>query len=351
MGSDLLHCSVVVCAYTEKRWDDLVAAMGSLRAQTMAPDEVIVVVDHNPELLARVAAELPQVTSVGNPERRGLSGARNAGLAVATGDIVAFLDDDAAAEPDWLALLVEGYENPAVVGVGGSAEPEWTSGRPAWFPREFDWVVGCTYRGMPASAAPVRNMIGCNMSFRREIFEDLGGFTAGIGRLGTRPVGCEETELCIRIGQRRPGSVIWFDPRAVVHHKVPAARANWAYFRSRCYAEGLSKAAVSGLVGSDQALASERAYSTKTLPKGVLAALRDGVRGERAGFGRAAAIVAGVSIASVGYGLGKVAPRRFINPDGPQATAPRDAKRTGGASGTGGADGTGTDDAQTVQAS
>ena len=129
MGSDLLRCSVVVCAYTEKRWDDLVAAVGSLQAQTMAPHEVIVVVDHNPELLARVAAELPQVTSVENPGRRGLSGARNAGLAVATGDIVAFLDDDAAAEPDWLALLVEGYENPAVVGVGGSAEPEWASGR------------------------------------------------------------------------------------------------------------------------------------------------------------------------------------------------------------------------------
>ena len=133
MGSDLLRCSVVVCAYTEKRWDDLVAAVGSLRAQTMAPDEVIVVVDHNPELLARVAAELPQVTSVGNPERRGLSGARNAGLAVATGDIVAFLDDDATAEPHWLALLVEGYQNPAVVGVGGSANPYGpAAGRPGF---------------------------------------------------------------------------------------------------------------------------------------------------------------------------------------------------------------------------
>ena len=335
MASDPLRCSVVVCAYTEKRWDDLVAAVGSLAAQTVTPHEVIVVVDHNPGLLARVAAELPQVLSVENAGRQGLSDARNSGLAVATGDIVAFLDDDAEAEPEWLALLLEGYRDPAVVGVGGYAEPAWASGRPAWFPREFDWVVGCTYRGLPASAAPVRNMIGCNMSFRRAVFGDLGGFTAGIGRLGTRPVGCEETELCIRIGQRHPGSVIWFDPRAVVHHKVPATRANWAYFRSRCYAEGLSKAAVSGLVGSDQALASERAYTTRTLPKGVLAGLRDGLRGERAGFGRAAAIVAGVGIASAGYALGKVAPRRFID-----AGAPQEAAGAGGA-----------DDPRMVQAS
>jgi len=199
-----------------------------------------------------------------------------------------------------------------VVGAGGFAAPVWAAGRPAWFPREFDWVVGCTYRGMPETASPVRNLIGCNMSFRREVFEEVGGFTAEIGRLGTRPVGCEETELCIRIGQRRPASVLLFDPRAVVHHNVPASRATWSYFRSRCYAEGLSKAAVAALVGADSALESERRYATRTLPAGVLAGLGAGVRFQRGGFGRAAAIVSGVSIAAVAYGLGKVAPRRFV---------------------------------------
>jgi hypothetical protein len=160
-------------------------------------------------------------------------------------------------------------------------------------------------------ASPVRNLIGCNMSFRREIFADLGGFTAGIGRLGTRPVGCEETELCIRIGQRRPGSVILFDPRALVHHHVPGSRGTWAYFRSRCYAEGLSKAAVAALVGAGEGLASERAYTTRTLPRGVVNGIAAGVKGEAGGFGRAAAIVAGVSLATVGYGLGRLSPRRF----------------------------------------
>ncbi len=312
MASGRVRFSVVICAYTEKRWDDLVAAVESLRVQTHSPEEVILVIDHNPGLAARVWREIPDVTCVENHGRQGLSDARNSGLAVATGDVVAFLDDDAEAEPQWLSLLAESYDDPAVVGVGGFAEPDWAEGRPSWFPREFDWVVGCTYRGMPESAAPVRNLIGCNMSFRREIFADLGGFTAGIGRLGTRPVGCEETELCIRIAQRRPGSVILFDPRALVHHHVPGSRGTWAYFRSRCYAEGLSKAAVAALVGASQGLASERTYATRTLPRGVVNGIAAGVKGEAGGFGRAAAIVAGVGLATVGYGLGRLSPRRFV---------------------------------------
>ena len=312
MTSERVRFSVVICAYTEQRWDDLVAAVESLRVQTHSPDEIILVIDHNTALATRVGREIPDVTCVENHGQQGLSDARNAGLAVARGDVVAFLDDDAEAEPGWLALLAESYADPAVVGVGGFAEPDWAEGRPGWFPREFDWVVGCTYRGMPETASPVRNLIGCNMSFRREVFEDLGGFTTGIGRLGTRPVGCEETELCIRIGQRRPGSVILFDPRALVHHHVPGTRGTWAYFRARCYAEGLSKAAVSALVGSAQGLASERTYTRRTLPKGVVAGLASGVRGEAGGFGRAAAIVAGVGIAAVGYGLGRLQPRRLV---------------------------------------
>jgi cellulose synthase/poly-beta-1,6-N-acetylglucosamine synthase-like glycosyltransferase len=326
MAGTRLRFSVVICAYTEARWDDLVQAVASLGVQTMPPGEIIVVIDHNPAMFARACAELTGASCVENTGRQGLSDARNSGLAAATGDIVAFLDDDAWADPDWIAVLAEGYADPAVVGVGGYADPEWAAGRPGWFPREFDWVVGCTYLGMPVAAAPVRNMVGCNMSFRRSLFEGpdaVGGFTAGIGRLGTRPVGCEETELCIRIGQRLPGAVILFDPRAIVHHKVPASRGSWSYFRARCYAEGLSKAAVSALVGTDRALAAERRYTTRILPAGVVAGLRDGVHGRPVGFGRAAAIIAGVGLATAGYGLGKLAPGRFIDPGVARARAGR----------------------------
>ena len=117
--------------------------------------------------------------------------------------IVAFLDDDAVAEPDWLRHFDEGYDDPLVMAVGGRTCRLGVGPRPAWFPEEFDWVVGCTYRAAPGRVR-VRNVLGGNASFRRSAFDAAGGFATGIGRDGDkRPLGCEETELCIRLS--RPG--------------------------------------------------------------------------------------------------------------------------------------------------
>jgi len=297
--------SVIICAYTEARWDELVAAIESVQQQKTPPREIIVVIDHNPGLLERVRAHMSGVVAVKNGEPRGLSGARKSGIAAAQGQVIAFLDDDAVAEPDWLEQLVAGYDDPRVLGVGGMIEPLWLDGRPDWFPEEFDWVVGCTYRGMPQMTTPVRNLIGCNMSFRQTVFEAIGGFRCGIGRVGTRPVGCEETELCIRARQRWPESVLLYEPRARVHHRVPANRACWSYFRSRCYAEGLSKALVSQFVGTEDGLASEWTYTLRTLPQGIVRGLADTLlRRDPMGMMRAGAIAAGLAITTAGYLMG-----------------------------------------------
>src|SRR5260370_1005218 len=85
--------SVVICAHTEQRWADTLAAVASVRAQSLAAREIIVVVDHNPVLLGRLRAALGDVTVVENRAGRGLSGGKNTGVAVARGEIVAFLDD------------------------------------------------------------------------------------------------------------------------------------------------------------------------------------------------------------------------------------------------------------------
>ena len=118
---------------------------------------------------------------VANTGTRGLSGARNTGVDAASGDIVAFLDDDAAAADGWLAALTAPFADPHVVGTGGGAEPVWTLPRPGWFPDEFGWVVGCSYRGLPVTRAPVRNPIGCNMAFRRAALLEVGGFRDEVG--------------------------------------------------------------------------------------------------------------------------------------------------------------------------
>lgn len=303
--------SVVICAYTDDRWDDLVAAIASVRTQTACPREIVVVADHNPALLHRVRTRIADVVAVPNSEAQGLSGARNSGIVAAQGSIIAFLDDDAVAAPDWLSHLTKGFADPSVMATGGAVDPSWDGGQPPWFPDEFLWVVGCTYLGMPRRTALVRNPIGANMAFRRTVFDQVGLFRSGIGRIGTRPLGCEETELCIRIRQRWPESLVIFEPRARVAHRVPAKRARRDYFRARCFAEGRSKALVTGLVGGDDGLASERSYTLGTLPVGVLRGLWRGVAtGDRSGFSRAATIVAGLAMTTAGYATGRAAGRQ-----------------------------------------
>ncbi len=302
--------SVIICAYTEKRWDQTLAAVESVRLQSRESLEIILVVDHNRALRDRFAGALPDVILLENAEAQGLSGARNTGIAIARGDVIAFLDDDAIAEPDWLKFLADCYEDPAVAGVGGLTMPLWETKRPSWFPEEFDWVVGCAYRGMPRSRMPVRNILGGNASYRQEVFSLVGGFCTTIGRSsGKRPMGCEETELCIRITQRRPDMVILFENRAMISHWIPAARCRLSYFTARCYAEGLSKAFVAASVGAQDALSSERRHATRTLPTGIARGLAAAIKGDPWGLARAGVIIIGLAAATAGYGVGSL-PRR-----------------------------------------
>ena len=324
--------SVVICVYTEQRWDDILAAIESVRRQSRPAHEIIVVVDHNPGLLRRLEADLgvaeradsaqdggnaagpvatsPAVRLTPNLEQRGLSGGKNTGVAAATGDVVAFLDDDAVAEHDWLRYFADSYTDDAVAGVGGLTLPRWDAVRPGWFPPEFDWVLGCNYLGMPASRQPVRNLLGGNASFRKDIFGVVGGFTTDVGRSGARlPLGGEETEFCIRIGQRRPDVRLLIDHRAVIWHRVPASRGRLSYFITRCYAEGLSKAQVSHAVGAAEGMSAERRHAAITLPAGIGRGVGAACHGDLAGLGRAAAIIAGLTAAAAGYAAGRISRR------------------------------------------
>jgi glycosyltransferase involved in cell wall biosynthesis len=122
-----------------------------------------------------------------------------------------------------------------------------------------------------------------------------------LGRVGTIPAGCEETDLCIRVGKRWPGARILYDPTAAVDHVVPASRGTREYFTSRCRGEGRSKAVLAGLVGSDSGLEAERSYVRRTLPLGVLRGIGDVFRGDLAGLARATTIVTGLFATTAGY--------------------------------------------------
>ena len=309
-----MTATVVVCAYTEDRWERLTQAIRSIVAQQPVPAQVVVVIDHNESLLHRVRghveeAGLSGVEVVSNRFTQGLSGARNTGLEHARSEIVAFIDDDAEATPGWLAQLVAAFGDPWVVGVGGAIEPVWPSQRPGWFPREFDWVVGCTYQGMPTVRSEVRNPIGANMAFRREPLRLIGGFDPSVGRVGTRPEGCEETAAAIRMRALDARNRVLFEPRALVLHHVELGRTSWRYFRRRCYAEGVSKAQVARLTSADKALATERTYVRTVLPRAVGTSLRSAVRRRSpVAAGTAGAVIAGLTFTGVGYLAGASRP-------------------------------------------
>lgn len=299
--------TVVIRTSSAERWTDLCDAVASVSRQTATPREIVVVVDHQPLLLERARTQFPGVRVVWNYHAQGASGAMNTGIAAAQGDIVAFLDDDAVAAPAWLECLLAAFDDPAVQGAGGMIEPGWPGERPGWFPAEFDWVVGCVYRGGYAPEMAVRNLIGANMAFRRAVFDLVGPFRPNIGATGGRFLRCEDTEFCIRLRQRLPDAVLRYAPRARVTHRVSPERAQWTYFRARCFAEGQSKALLARLVGRQDGLGAEREYVRRTLPAGVWRGLTDGLRrGDRTGFRRAWAILAGLFYTAAGYLAGTV---------------------------------------------
>lgn len=122
-----------------------------------------------------------------------------------------------------------------------------------------------------------------------------------------------------------PDGVLVYDPAVAVRHKVPKARTSWTYFRARCFAEGLSKAAVARRVGTDSGLSAERNHLRRTWPAGVRAGLRSiPSDGAAAGLGRSIAILAGVAMTATGYGWGRwCGARGTVYVDAPLSTLSR----------------------------
>jgi GT2 family glycosyltransferase len=200
------------------------------------------------------------------------------GAAEVGSSIIAFLDDDAAARPGWLAALTEPFAEADVVGTGGFVAPKWHSARPRWFPEEFDWAVGASFRGQPTTRSYVRNVWSENMAVRRSVFSRVGGFSHDFTKVGTysRP---DDTDLCLRMAKTFPGAKWAYVPNAVVDHSVPMARTTFPFFLRRCYLEGRGKVELARRGDGLDDLTSEQSYFLNTLPVGIrqhtLCAFRD----------------------------------------------------------------------------
>jgi GT2 family glycosyltransferase len=294
--------SIVIPTHTERRWDSLSRTVASALAQEHRAAEVIVVVDHNPEMAARVKREMPGVTVLENDSARGASGTRNTGAFHSRTPLIAFLDDDTVASPAWLEGLIAPFTDPAVIGAGGGILPAWERTRPRWMPDELLWTVGVSYTGMPTSVAEIRNVWSASMMVRRDAFVKVGGFRVGFGKLGdqNRP---EDTELCLRISAATGGHWMYV-PGATIEHEVPLGRSTFRFFLRRCYAEGRGKVQMAALLPRTQKLGAEQEYLRRTLPRAVTGNLAAAWSGRGAYHAlRAATVLAAVAAAGLGGGV------------------------------------------------
>jgi glycosyltransferase involved in cell wall biosynthesis len=296
--------AVVVCTASMERAPLLRACVDSLLCGERRPDELYVVVDTNPTLAAELAGSLAAGARLLQCDGAGLSAARNAGIAASSSDVVAFLDDDATADPRWLAALAEAFAaDPQLLGAGGPVLPHWDAER-RWMPDELLWVVGCTYAGHRLDAGPIRNPIGCNMAFRRHELTAVGCFETSFGKRRGALSTCDETELALRLQREHGADRIHYVPEARVHHMVPASRVSWRLLMQRSLSEGVAKGRLKRQFAGAP-LATERGYVrlliTRSGPRLVLTGVRRRDRDSALG---AVAIAACLTVTAAAYLLG-----------------------------------------------
>ena len=314
--------TVIIATYNLSRWDLLVESVGSVEAQTCPPIELILCVDHNETLLQRCEAYWSTRESVagfpirvvpnrfeqsqtgggvherahGSKRRFGAGQNRNTAAELARGDILVFLDDDAVAEPSWLKYLLAPFEDPCTVAVGGAPLPRYETGRPRWFPANFDWVFGCAYAGMPAELAPYPRLIGASLSVRRETFNDIGGFHS---------IDFDDLDLCLRLALKSEACRLMFEPRAIVHHVVPEQRVSWRYFWRRCFFVNREKVEVFSEFGSAASMGAESQFVVRAITAQLVADVDDVLHGRFFGLPRMGAMFIGISMAAAGNLVGR----------------------------------------------
>ena len=243
-----MKVSVVVCTYAMDRYNAFSAAVESVLTQAYDPVELVVVVDGNPEVYERVVedfgdADKRGVTSVilhDNDENHGISYSRTKGGELASGEVVAFIDDDAAAETDWIEQLIQVYEETDAVAVGGDVRPNWQTEKPMFFPEEFYWLVGCVEPDFAEHLEEVRNTYGSNISYRREAFLAVGGYDPSTGRKGDKHLQAHEAPVGVRL-LREYGKGMVYTEDAVVHHTLFDYRGEFRWLVFRSFWQGYSK--------------------------------------------------------------------------------------------------------------
>lgn len=231
-----LSISVVICSYGGN--ESLArSCILSLLKQTYPPTEILIIVDteEEREYFQRYFQDIGGDLHFHATGKKGLAAARNQGIERSRGEIIAFVDDDAIADPAWLQHIATAFSSdPNIAIAGGPVRPVFEGNA---IEEGLYWIVGCT-----SDDPPTTRPIGCNFAIRREILKSVGGFNEELGRIRNKLAVGEETELILRTRQKMPGRKIVFIPAALVHHHVPIRRTKITYMLKRAFEEGSSKA-------------------------------------------------------------------------------------------------------------
>jgi GT2 family glycosyltransferase len=207
--------SVIVVTYN--RPDYVRTCLEHLSRQKLPATE-IVVVDSSPHRLTEaVVAQFPHVRYLRNELGRGhMATSRAIGVAETTSEIVAFIDDDAYAEPDWLEQLVAVYDDDRIGAVGGRAD----NGRPEELTEGLDAIglllpngaLTGNFASDPGAVIDVEHLLGANMSYRRSALAAIGGIHDHWPGTSLR----EDSDTGLRMV--RAGYRVLYQPKAVVFH-------------------------------------------------------------------------------------------------------------------------------------
>jgi glycosyltransferase involved in cell wall biosynthesis len=226
--------SVVVCTYNHCQ--SLQKTLTSLAQMSVPPDVAweLVVIDNNsrdatPQAVDDFSRTVFFPVRYHFEGKQGLSHARNRGIAEASGEIVAFTDDDITVDPRWLGNIARAFFDPRVEVVGGKILPIWELPPPPWLARELYGCLALLDYGPDVRVMETAELWGANFSVRRSVFERHGLFNTGVGRTPGKLYGGEETELLGKV--IKSGGRALYDPTLIVHHFIERRRLSKAYFR------------------------------------------------------------------------------------------------------------------------
>ncbi len=275
------YISVIIPSYDADKIDYLQDSIDSVLNQTYTDFEIIVITEGD-ELTDKIKSiydtnKKVSINRIVNKDG-GVAYARNKGIEISNGEIVAYIDSDAVAREDWLENMSKIYRNNKdILSVGGLSVAKWIGEKPKYLPSEFYWLVGVTHNGHPKDGSYIRSAFGCNLSYRKSIFKNMHAFNVNFGKNHGYNLQGEEPELGSRIINEY-GSGMYYSDDIVVSHAVEPYQCDFNWLSKRAYLQGITKAKLKKET-PDVKLNTEGSYLKhlylKSIPEYIMKIVRD----------------------------------------------------------------------------